>query len=118
MAVSMTFEERSGHLPQILNEIVRRLRSLKPIDSTNQVSVAAVEHGSNRRRQGYSAAMLMDESRMFQVSVFQSLRENLIRIDFNILLNDVMTIADEIDSQLGQTMLSYAGEPYLESLSR
>jgi hypothetical protein len=33
---------------------------------------------------------------------------NLGNIDFGIVLNEVMTIADEVDWQLGQAMLSYA----------
>ena len=69
-------------------------------------SPAAAKHGLDRRRQGYSAAMLVEESRILQVSVFHALQRNLARIDFSILLTEVMTIADEIDSQLGQAMAS------------
>jgi hypothetical protein len=35
---------------------------------------------------------------------------NLGNIDFGIVFNEVMTIADEVDWQLGQAMLSYAAE--------
>jgi hypothetical protein len=54
--------------------------------------------------------MLVEESRMLQVSVFHTLQKNLALIDFSILLNDVMTIADEIDSQLSQAMASYVAQ--------
>jgi hypothetical protein len=70
----------------------------------------AGRHGLDRRRQGYSAAMLVEESRILQVSVFHTLQRNLAQIDFSILLTDVMTIADEIDSQLGQAMAAYVSE--------
>jgi hypothetical protein len=73
-------------------------------------SKAAAEHGFNRRRHGYSAAMIVEESRMLQVSIFNSLQQNLATIDFSVLLTEVMTIADEIDSQLSQAMTSYAAE--------
>jgi electron transfer flavoprotein alpha/beta subunit len=59
---------------------------------------------------GYSAAMLVEESRMLQVSIFQTLQNNLANIDFSLLLIGVMTIADEIDSQLGQAMASFTSE--------
>jgi hypothetical protein len=55
--------------------------------------------------------MLVEESRMLQVSVFSTLQKNLAHIDFSILLTEVMTIADEIDSQLSQAMTSYIAEP-------
>ena len=51
--------------------------------------------------------MLVEESRMLQVSIFQTLQNNLPSIDFSVLLIGVMTIADEVDSQLSQAMESY-----------
>jgi DNA-binding response OmpR family regulator len=107
MAVPLTYEQRTSHLPQVLNDLVKRLRSSQPIGSKELVSAAAAEHGINRHKQGYSSAMMVEESRMLQVSVFHTLQKNLAQIDFSILLTDVMTIADEIDSQLSQAMTSY-----------
>ena len=107
MTVVMTREERVCHLPQLFLELVHRLRSFKPIGSKEIVSDSAQDHGVNRCRQGYTAAMLVEESRMLQVSVFNTLQKNLEHIDFSILLTEVMTIADEIDSQLSQAMTSY-----------
>ena len=51
--------------------------------------------------------MMVEESRILQVSIFNTLQNNLIRLDFSKVLLDVMTIADEVDSQLKQAMLSY-----------
>lgn len=107
MAVAMTFDQRTSHLPQVFVDLVHRLRSFKSFGSKELVSPAAAQHGLDRRKQGYSAAMLVEESRILQVSVFHTLQRNLARIDFSILLTEVMTIADEIDSQLAQAMASY-----------
>jgi CheY-like chemotaxis protein len=113
-AVSMSREQRVGHLPRILTDLVHRLRSFKALGSRELVSVASEEHGRFRRRQGYSAGMLVEESRMLQVSIFETLQKNLAGIDFSILLEEVMTIADEVDSQLSQAMDSYIEEALLE----
>jgi CheY-like chemotaxis protein len=110
MAVSLTYEQRTGYLHRVFRDLVHRLRSSMPIGGKELVSVAAAEHGLNRRRHGYSAAMMVEESRMLQVSVFHTLQQNLASIDFSILLTEVMTIADEIDSQLSQAMASYVSE--------
>jgi DNA-binding response OmpR family regulator len=107
MAVPLSYEHRTCHLPQLFVDLVHRLRSSKAIGSKELVSAAASDHGLNRRRQNYTAAMLVEESRMLQVSVFNTLQKNLASIDFSILLIEVMTIADEIDSQLSQAMASY-----------
>jgi CheY-like chemotaxis protein len=115
MAIAMGHEQRTGHIPKILVELVTRLRSFRLLGSKELVSVAAQQHGRLRCRQGYSASMLVEESRILQVSIFETLQKNLAVIDFSILLNGVMTIADEVDSQLSQAMDSYAAEAQFSS---
>jgi YesN/AraC family two-component response regulator len=110
MAVPMTYQQRTGYLYDVLRDLVIRLRSSIPIGAKELVSPSASEHGLDRRQHGYSAAMLVEESRMLQVSVFHTLEQNLAQIDFSTLLADVMTIADEIDSQLSQAIASYVAE--------
>jgi hypothetical protein len=102
-------ERRTGHLPKLVDDIVARLGKLNlpTKDSDASLSPAAVEHGKLRRTQGYSSAMLIHESRILQVTIFGTLHNNLSLLDFKLLLPDVMTIADEVDSQLTQTMESF-----------
>jgi DNA-binding response OmpR family regulator len=116
MATKMTFEQRTSHLPQVFRDLVSRLESAKPIGSKELISEAASEHGINRRRQGYTAAMMVEESRMLQVCIFNTLQNNLATIDFSVVLIGVMTIADEIDSQLSQAMDSYIAESVEDAL--
>jgi CheY-like chemotaxis protein len=113
--VAMSRDQRVGHLPKILLDLVNRLRSFKSLGSHELTSLAAQQHGRLRRQQGYSAAMMVEESRMLQVSIFETLQKNLASIDFSIVLNAVMTIADEVDSQLSQAMDSYMEESLLEA---
>jgi hypothetical protein len=58
-------------------------------------------------RRVVDGAMLHLESRILQVSIFKTLQRNLRSVDFSKVLLDVVTIADEVDSQLKQAMLSY-----------
>jgi hypothetical protein len=51
--------------------------------------------------------MLVHESRILQVTIFGTLQGNLNALDFSLLLPDVMTIADEVDAQLTQSIGSY-----------
>jgi DNA-binding response OmpR family regulator len=104
-AVSLTYEDRTGHLALLLNDVVRRLR-LAP-DAEPPISRAAREHGVLRRKQSYTVPMVVEESRILQVSIFNTLQNNLGSVDFGTVLLDVMTIADEVDSQLKQAMLGF-----------
>jgi DNA-binding response OmpR family regulator len=107
--VPLTKEQRTGHLPRLLEELVHRLRVPRAM-GTKQVSMAAAEHGKIRSSQGYSIPMIIEESRILQVSIFQTLQNNLSTVDFSLLLTDVMAIADEVDSQLKQTISSFMGQ--------
>ena len=110
ISVPLDDDTRCAHLPQLFRELVHRLRSPVKLGTRAPVSAAAAEHGLQRRRQGYSAAMLVEESRMLQVSIFQTLQDNLNQIDFSVLLVGVMAIADECDSQLAQAMASFISD--------
>jgi hypothetical protein len=50
---------------------------------------------------------VVEESRILQVSIFSTLQRNLRNVDFSQVLQDVVTIADEVDSQLKQALVSY-----------
>ena len=107
--VPLSWEQRTGHLPKLMNELVQRLRVARTLGS-KAVSKAAVQHGKDRYAQGYSIPMIIEESRILQVSIFHTLQNNLGSVAFSLLLADVMTIADEVDSQLKQTIISYMGQ--------
>ena len=58
-----------------------------------------------RRQQGYTVPMVVEESRILQISIFRTLQRNLRSVDFSKVLLDVVTIADEVDSQLKQALM-------------
>jgi CheY-like chemotaxis protein len=103
--IPLSFEERTGHLPSLIADLIYRLRL--PQAEKAEISIPARQHGDLRRQQGYTAAMVVEESRILQVSIFNTLQNNLDRVDFSKVLRDVITIADEVDSQLKQAVLSY-----------
>ncbi|HTD96247.1 MAG TPA: response regulator [Edaphobacter sp.] len=116
MAIPLSFELRCGHLTQVFRDLVYRLRASKQLGTKELLSASARDHGVTRRKQGYTAAMMVEESRILQVSIFKTLQSNLANIDFSVVLIGVMTIADEVDSQLGQAMDSYIEESIGDAL--
>jgi DNA-binding response OmpR family regulator len=107
ISVPLDDDARCAHLPQLFQELIGRLRVPVPLGQRAALSPAAAQHGIQRCKQGYTAAMIVEESRMLQVSIFQTLQDNLNKIDFSVLLVGVMAIADEVDSQLAQQMASF-----------
>jgi DNA-binding response OmpR family regulator len=107
--IPLSDDERTGHLPRLVEDLIVRLSkpSATTKDSDAAFSTAAIAHGKLRYLQGYTPAMLVHESRILQVTLFGTLQSNLSFLDFSLLLPDVMTIADEVDAQLTQSMESY-----------
>ena len=114
-ALPLNYQERTGHLPLLVGDLVRRLH-LAPND-TLPVSSAARDHGILRRMQGYTVPMVVEESRMLQVSIFNNLQNNLSTVDFSSVLLDVMVIADEVDSQLKQAVLGFMAPALAKSVN-
>jgi hypothetical protein len=108
--VPLSREERCAHLPEMFRDLVVRLRNPLPLGSRALVSPDAHAHGRLRREQGYTAAMMVEESRMLQVSIFQTLQSHIEETESGVLLLYIMAIADEVDSQLAQAMTSYISE--------
>jgi len=103
--IPLSFEERTGHLPYLLHDVIARLRL--NAGTKAPISKAAAEHGDLRRKQGYTVAMAVEESRLLQVTIFTTLHKNTNELEFSKLLPDVVTIADEVDAQLKEQMLRF-----------
>lgn len=116
LTVLLDDPKRMGHLPQLLRDLVFRLRNPQTLGSRALASSAATKHGQARRTQGYTAAMMVEESRLLQVSIFQTIQNNLNRVNFSLVLGGVMEIADECDSQLAQAMTSYVAQSKVDAL--
>jgi hypothetical protein len=106
--IPLSFEERTGHLPHLLHDVIARLRL--DADSKAPISKAAADHGDLRRKQGYTVAMAVEESRLLQVTIFSTLHKNVTNLEFSSLLPSVVTIADEVDAQLKEQMLRFMAE--------
>jgi hypothetical protein len=111
--IPLSDEDRTGHLPKLYFDLISRLRLAQGCPSA--VSIAAAEHGQLRHAQGYSAPMLIEESRVFQVATFGTLHLHQSELDQDKVLLDIMVIADEVDAQLMETVRSLMGTQLAEA---
>jgi hypothetical protein len=105
MCVPLNSEERTGHLHKLLNDVIARLRLTAGMKAP--ISETAGFHGDLRRKQGYTVAMLVEESRLLQICIFTTLHKHEKFLELSTLLPNVVTIADEVDTQLKQQTLRF-----------
>jgi CheY-like chemotaxis protein len=110
-AILLGGKERSEHIPEMIKNISTRLRASRAIEVADCPCPAALAHGQLRHRQGYTAPMIVQESRILQVCIFETIQRNLGTVDFTSVLPDIMIIADEVDSQLKQSIGSFLALP-------
>jgi len=115
-AIPLSFEDRTGHLPQLLRDVIVRLRL--DDETKAEISQAAAHHGDLRARQGYTVAMAVEESRLLQVSIFTILHKSQSHLKFETVLPAVVTIADEVDAQLKQQMLRFMASDAAKGLAK
>jgi DNA-binding response OmpR family regulator len=106
-SLPLTADERTDHIPEIIKNIVARLRKIRVLEAIANPSPAGVAHGQVRYRQHYTAPLIVQESRILQVCIFETIQRNLGTVDFALVLPDIMLIADEVDSQLAQSIDSF-----------
>lgn len=106
-SLPLTDQERCDHLPEMMSDIAARLRKARVIEAIASPSAAALKHGRTRCHQGYTAPQMVEESRILQVCIFETIQRNLASVDFSLVLPDIMLIADEVDAQLTQSIDSY-----------
>ena len=105
ISIPLNYQERTGHLPQLLQDLVTRLGLER--DAKHPETSSAHDHGKVRFKQGYSVPMLVEESRLLQVSIFDTLRRFQKSLDPHSMMDGVVTIADECDAQLKHTVETF-----------
>jgi hypothetical protein len=112
MHIPLNHSERTRYLPNLLHTVIRRLR----LDAATRAPITktAADHGELRHRQGYTVAMVVQESRLLQVSIFTTLHKSEEHLEISLLLPDVVTIADEVDAQLKDQLLGFMAEDAAE----
>jgi hypothetical protein len=111
--VPLSDTDRTAHLPKLYFDLISRLKKY----AAAPLSVAAAAHGKVRYAQGYSAGMLIEESRVFLISTFGALHLHQSELDQNQVLLDVMTIADEVDAQLVESVRTFMGAKVAEAVA-
>jgi len=77
--VVLTDKQRTGYLPNLLGDLLVRLRDsdVAGEESGSVCSAAATAHGKMRKELGYTPGMLVHDSQMLQVTLFAEVADQL-----------------------------------------
>ena len=106
----LTAEQQTAHLAEALTEVLYRLRYPQPLGLMTLFSMASLQHGARRRRQGLRSRVLVEEARALQVALFDAIERNVDGIDLGQLPGTLEAIADEVNAQLLQSLEGYENE--------
>jgi PAS domain S-box-containing protein len=108
-ALPLTKSQRSDHIPELVEDLIRRLA-----DGTDEVSPAGVEaarkHGRLRYHQGYTIPQMLFEGRVLQQVMSSTVRENLFNMDVSTLVTDILQIGESLQAQLEISIRTYQSQ--------
>ena len=96
-AIPLTEAERSDHIPEMMEELIRRLEG--PQEELSDVATdAARKHGKLRYQQGYTIPQILFEARVLQHVLTSTIHENLFGLDLSTLVGDILEIGETLQA--------------------
>ena len=108
-ALSLTEDERSDHIPDMIEELIRRLEG--PQEELSDVATdAARKHGKVRYQQGYTIPQIMFEARVLQRVLTSIIHENLFGLDLSTLVGDIIEIGETLQADVEISIRVYQAQ--------
>ncbi|MBI2679018.1 MAG: response regulator [Candidatus Koribacter versatilis] len=110
VAIPLSGKERTDHVPQVLDELVRVLRSPGPPEASRKALKAAAKHGTTRREQGYTIPMLLEEARILRCIITRIVQQNLLVVEISSLIGDLLQVEDSVCVQVNEAVRAFLGQ--------
>jgi DNA-binding NarL/FixJ family response regulator len=113
-SIALSDVERADHIPRLL-EVTRIARhgTIQPADME-----ASRLHGAMRRKQGYTAPMLVREANFLKGILADCLQNHLLEIDISFLIRDIVAVFGTIDTLLEASIRAFfqpLGRPHFDT---
>jgi ActR/RegA family two-component response regulator len=106
-AIQLPDSERMEHIPRILHEALELAQGK---DITPSDVQAATLHGSARRKQGYTAPMVVREAKLLLRVLADCVQQNLLAIQISNLIPDMAKVWETIETELEISMRAFVEE--------
>jgi PAS domain S-box-containing protein len=108
-ALPLTHAERSDHIPDMVEELIRRLEG--PQEELSDVATeAARKHGKVRYKQGYTIPQILFEARVLQHVLTSTIHENLFGLDLSTLVGDILEIGETLQADAEISIRAYQSQ--------
>jgi ActR/RegA family two-component response regulator len=100
-------QERVDHIPKLLQTIVQVLES--PGEKIDRAFFdAAARHGASRLKQGYSLPMIVEDARILDEVIYETVQDNLLEADVSLLIPDLRVVNSTLELHLKESLNAYA----------
>jgi ActR/RegA family two-component response regulator/PAS domain-containing protein len=108
-ALPLTEAQRSDHIPDLLENVIRRLEGGSD-EMSLEGAEAARKHGRIRYQQGYTIPQMLYEARVLQRVMSSTIRENLFNIDLSSLVPDILQIGESLQADVELSIRVYQSQ--------
>jgi DNA-binding response OmpR family regulator len=103
-------EQRVCYVPDVVTAIVNQLEAERPSEPTEGLLIAGAQHGATRRAQGYSQQMLVDDIRLLDSSIHDTIQGALLKIDVSNLIPNLKQVNATLACYLQESLEAFNTE--------
>src|SRR3954469_5436441 len=100
-SIPLSDSDRKDHVPRVLEVIIAILEGG---EITNESRSVAALHGETRLKQGYSARLLLRESKLLQDAIAACIHRHLLEIEISSLIPDMVRVFGIVQTLLEESM--------------
>ncbi|HUK43614.1 MAG TPA: response regulator [Candidatus Bathyarchaeia archaeon] len=109
-AIPLDDKQRLDHLPDLLSAIVEQLRSRSPLQAARSLLEKGARHGATRRKQRYTEDMLVDDIRVVDMSIYDTVQSGLLKLDLSGLIPDLRNVNVTLSTYLQESIRAFQNE--------
>jgi ActR/RegA family two-component response regulator len=106
----LTDAQRLEHVPGLLNGIIKQLDAKSPDDFNRSILQEGARHGEMRRSQRYSEEMLIDDVRLLDASIYDTVQDGLLRLELSSLIPGLKQMNLTMAAHLKGSLLAFHRE--------
>jgi ActR/RegA family two-component response regulator len=105
--VGLSDAERIDHLPGFLSGIIEQLESKDPYRPPLSLIKNGARHGARRSQQGYVEEMLVDDRRIVDIAIYDTVQGGLLKLDLSGLIPDLKHVNSALCTHLQESIKAF-----------
>ena len=106
-ALPLSDKQRLDHVPGLLTGIVKQLQSEGSERPSKALLQDGARHGAVRRRQNYSQDMLVEDMRVVDQSIYDTVQNGLLKLDLSRLIPDLRNVNGTLATHLEESIKGF-----------